>query len=326
MSSISTNSLSIGYGTLDNPLQTDINLDFRSGELIGMLGQNGVGKTTLIKTLLGIQPLISGSITYQGKAISEISQEKRSKMISVVLTDKPASMGMTVYELLSLGRHQFTGFFGRMGVEDDKVLHEISEKFRLTSILESPLFELSDGQLQKVMIGRALVQETPFVILDEPTAHLDIKSTLEILDLLKTLAGEGKGILISSHDARSLLNYADKFWLFSFTETCKVSLPEESILTGDLQKVLGLKQHFDFNLNAYSHKPHLGSVSVIGDETFKFWVGHALSRYGFGVATTSDMVITKPDKWMLETVGGSQEFDSLRGILETLERIGRESN
>ena len=221
--------LSIGYQTKHSvkTVAEGISGNIRSGELTCLLGANGVGKSTLLRTLSAFQPAIRGEIfistNEEGgtrKEISSLSDKELSKLIGVVLTEKPDVKNMSVRELVSLGRSPYTGFWGTYTDEDLRIVDEAIEMVGITDLSRRPVHTLSDGERQKVMIAKALAQQTPVIFLDEPTAFLDYPSKVEVLQLLRRISREaGKTIFLSTHDVELALQLADTIWLMSKQET-----------------------------------------------------------------------------------------------------------
>ena len=215
--------LSIGYRTKNNTriVAEGINATIRSGELTCLLGANGVGKSTLLRTLSAFQPKLGGEIVIRSRESADKSQEieafsdkELSRVIGVVLTEKPDIRNMTVRELVALGRSPYTGFWGTLHDEDWQVVEEAIDAVRIGVLRERMVHTLSDGERQKVMIAKALAQQTPVIFLDEPTAFLDFPSKVEMMQLLRRLAIEAqKTIFLSTHDFELALQVADRLWL-----------------------------------------------------------------------------------------------------------------
>lgn len=204
--------LSIGYrqNTDSRKVLKDINLSIFSGELVCLLGPNGIGKSTLLRTLSGLLPKLSGSIMINGRALEEYSEKELSKQVGVVLTDHPQLRNMRVEELVALGRAPYTNFFGGLSSEDKVFVDEAISLVGIDKLRGRMIRELSDGERQKVMIARALAQQTPVIILDEPTAFLDFPSKVEVMKLLRNLAHDmHKTILLSTHDLDLAVRLAD---------------------------------------------------------------------------------------------------------------------
>ena len=211
--SISTKDLEIGYnikGKQNKVVHNSLNLNLYPGEVTCLLGLNGAGKSTLIRTLCGFQPKLSGQITLLDKNIENYSQREISLNIGVVLTEKTNAGGITVYELVSLGRHPHTGFFGQLKEEDHNIIAESIIAAGISHKMHNYVAELSDGERQKVMIAKALAQQCPIIILDEPTAFLDVTSRIDTMSLLRKLATEqNKSILLSTHDLDIAIQMGD---------------------------------------------------------------------------------------------------------------------
>jgi iron complex transport system ATP-binding protein len=205
--------LSIGY-TANKQVTTvaaAINLSLKTGSLTALIGANGIGKSTLLRTLTGIQKPLDGQVNLEHKNISDYSAAALAQHLSIVLTESLPASNLTVYELVALGRQPFTNWLGNLS-DEDKV--KISEALQLTQtehLAHKKHFEISDGQLQKVLIARALAQDTKLIVLDEPTTHLDFQHKASVLRLLKNLAAEsGKSILYSTHDLDLALQLSDE--------------------------------------------------------------------------------------------------------------------
>ena len=221
---IQLRNLSIGYTTKHGVrvVAEGINGAIRSGELTCLLGPNGVGKSTLLRTLSAFQPILAGdvminnSLTSNLSPLTSFSDKELSKLIGVVLTEKPDVRNMSVRELVSLGRSPYTGFWGTCSKEDLCIVDEAIEMVGVAELTRRPVHTLSDGERQKVMIAKALAQQTPVIFLDEPTAFLDYPSQVEVLQLLRRISREAqKTIFLSTHDVELALQLADTLWLMS---------------------------------------------------------------------------------------------------------------
>lgn len=204
-----------------------------SGELTCLLGPNGAGKSTLLKTLSGFLPPLSGKIMIEGKDLQDYNDSELAKMIGVVLTERIAVTNMSVYELISMGRSPYTGFWGHLNQGDKEIVEEAIALVRIEDLRDRMVETLSDGERQKVMIAKALAQETPIIFLDEPTAFLDYPSKVEILRLLQNLSRiKRKTVFLSTHDLELALQIADKVWLIDKTHGVKTGTPEDLALAG----------------------------------------------------------------------------------------------
>ena len=210
---ITAKDLSIGYRNKsgDTCIASAIDLEIEEGELVGLIGVNGVGKSTLLRSLSGVQPYLKGEVSILSKNLQKLSSEDLAKTISVVLTEQPISKNLSVSELIALGRQPYTNWIGSLSKEDREKIQRSIELVNIEALKHKRCYELSDGQLQKVLIARALAQDTPFIILDEPTTHLDMYHQAYVLKLLKRLTTEtNKSILFATHEINLALQLCDK--------------------------------------------------------------------------------------------------------------------
>ena len=206
---ISLSHLSVGY-TASQALVSDVNVELQSGQLHCLIGRNGIGKSTLLKTLTGFLPKLSGNLLLDGQGIESFTQQALARKISIVLTQKPDVQNLTVAEVIGLGRSPYTGFFGKLRVRDCAVVNDAIRSVGIEPLRHRMIQTLSDGERQKVMIAKALAQETPIILLDEPTAFLDFPSKAETFQLLRSMAHEkDKLIVLSTHDLELAVRFAD---------------------------------------------------------------------------------------------------------------------
>ena len=208
--------LSIGYGK--RTVASGLNAQFMDGELTCLLGPNGIGKSTMLRTLMGLQPPISGNISYNGRSIGDISKADMARIVSIVLTDKPEIGNISVREVVALGRNPYTGFWGSLSADDERIVADTIKTVGMTRYMDTPIGSLSDGERQKVMTAKALAQQTPVVLLDEPTSFLDFRSKVDMMSLLRQLAHSmHKTIVLSTHDLSLAQQMADKLWWMEST-------------------------------------------------------------------------------------------------------------
>lgn len=213
---ITVKELSIGYRHKKKEvvIAKDLEFEVLKGELTAIVGRNGIGKSTLLRTLARIQPALAGSIQINGKPLTAYRDLALAKITSLVLTEPIASKNMTVFELIALGRQPYTNWIGTLTASDSLKIKEVIDMLALNTIANRKCFELSDGQLQRVMIARALAQDTDIILLDEPTSHLDLHHKVNILKLLKKIAQETqKTILFTSHEIELAIQLCDKMLL-----------------------------------------------------------------------------------------------------------------
>ena len=215
---LTTSNLSIGYRTKKetNIIAENLNLNLQQGKLIALIGGNGIGKSTLLKTLTGILKPISGTVFLNEKDIQLFDSNELAQNLSLVLTEKLPQSNLTVFELIALGRQPYTNWIGKLSETDLEKIKEAIELTQIEHLSDKKHYEISDGQLQKVLVARALAQDTPLIILDEPTTHLDLLHKVSMFKLLKKLALEtNKCILFSTHDIDLAIQLSDEMIVMS---------------------------------------------------------------------------------------------------------------
>lgn len=236
---LSAKNLCTGYSSKKgkNVIGSDINLELKSGKLISLIGANGIGKSTLIRTLTGIQKPISGEVILNKKNINTYNPKELAQELSIVLTENLPPSNLTVFELVALGRQPYTNWIGKLTADDISKTNEALELTQINHLATKKHFEISDGQLQKALIARALAQDTPLIILDEPTTHLDLVHKVSLLKLLKKLASEtNKCILFSTHDLDLALQLSDEMIVMNAEKTV-INSPENLIDEGILNSL-----------------------------------------------------------------------------------------
>ncbi len=216
MESVVLQNLSIGYQTKGKQkvVASGLSVAIKRGELTCLLGRNGIGKSTLLRTLSSFQPKLEGDILLCGQSIDRYTDKQLSRLIGIVLTEKPDIQNMSVEELVGMGRSPYTGFWGTLNAEDRRIVSEAIRLVGIDALKSRMVHTLSDGERQKVMIAKTLAQQTPIIYLDEPTAFLDFPSKVEMMQLLQRLAAdEQKTIFLSTHDVELALQLADCLWL-----------------------------------------------------------------------------------------------------------------
>lgn len=277
--------LETGYRTKSKTtvITQGISASLYSGELTCLLGPNGAGKSTLLKTLTAFLPPVKGEIFIEHKSLSDYSDSELSKVIGVVLTEKLNLNNMSVVELVGLGRSPYTGFWGHMSDNDRKIVADAISLVGIESLGDRMIQTLSDGERQKVMIAKALAQETPVIFLDEPTAFLDYPSKVEIMQLLQRLAREkNKTVFLSTHDLELALQIADKVWLLDKPHGVTIGTPEDLALDGEMSKYFhreGVMFDRESGLFKICHKIEK-SVRLIGEGARFNMVKKALARQG----------------------------------------------
>lgn len=292
-----TDDLRIGYkgkAGSKTVVAEHIDVDLHSGELICLLGPNGSGKSTLIKTLAGVHSMLGGEITLFDESILKLSSKEIAHRLSTVLTDRVTVGNLSVYNLVAFGRSPYTGWLGSLSKNDEEKVRWAIEATGLIDFVNRDISKLSDGELQKVMIARALAQDTSVILLDEPTAHLDLPNRVEIIRLLRKLAHEtGKGILLSTHELDLALKAGDRIWLMNNDKALFKGVPEDLVLNGTFEEVFK-RDSFDFDIETGSFKIHQHKgkkVKLNGDPVPVFWTRRALEREGYHIVEEQDAPI-----------------------------------
>jgi iron complex transport system ATP-binding protein len=217
--SISTNNLTIGYNNL--VVQRDLNFELHPGEMVCMLGPNGCGKSTLLRTLAGLQPAIGGTFTISN-SLTDVSQ------IALVLTERLSIENTTVHDVVAMGRYPYTSFLGGLSERDEQIIEQSLSNVGLSGCSHTFFNDHSDGEKQRALIAKALTQETPIILLDEPTAHLDLPNRIRILQMLRRVAREqGKTILISTHELDLAIQLSDRIMLMTPQRGVQLDHPDK---------------------------------------------------------------------------------------------------
>lgn len=320
--------LSIGYRGKHGvkTVATDISDSIHSGELTCLLGENGAGKSTLLRTLSGFLPPLAGEITILGRPLHSYREKDLSTVIGVVLTEKNNLQNMTVEELVGMGRSPYTGFWGRLSAADRNKVAEAMALVGVESLHERLVQTLSDGERQKVMIAKALAQETPIIFLDEPTAFLDYPSKVEILHLLHRLSREmQKTIFLSTHDLELALQIADQLWLMARGRSVMAGNPEDLALDGTLDTFFNRPGvAFEKQTGLYRIEPvYHSTIRLEGDPVCAAMVRKALRRNGIQacVEGAGRLVVAQPGDYSIQEADGSlSRCDSVAGLLALLLR------
>ncbi|MEH2117889.1 ABC transporter ATP-binding protein [Nostoc sp.] len=286
---LTTHNLTIGYKTSRKTVRSvasDISLSLLTGELVCLLGPNGAGKSTLLRSLAGMQPPIAGQVRLLGENIYHLKPQELAKRLSLVLTEKVDVGMLSAYTLVSLGRYPYTDWWGNLTPQDEAIVHWAIKSVGAVHLAQRQVSELSDGERQKIMIARALAQSPIVMLLDEPTAFLDLPRRVEIMQLLRQLVREtNQAILLSTHDLDLALRIADKVWLLSTNGLLHVGAPEDLVLNGafaDTFRSEGVE--FDVASGEFHlHTSYKGEINLIGEGIASVWTIRALKRAGFQV-------------------------------------------
>ncbi len=291
--------VSIGYHSKNrlSLVQSELSLSANKGELIALIGENGCGKSTLIRSIACLQPIFKGEINLNGKNLEKLTPAKRAKLLSVVLTEQKSVASFNVRELISIGRDPYTGWLGSLSETDNDIITRAIEQTYLQGFENRNIHELSDGERQRAFIARALAQDTPLIILDEPTSHLDLANRINILLLLQKLArNTGKTILISTHELETAMQVADKLWMMEKGGGVIVGVPEDMVLNGKFDSVFN-HQNYDFDkeygtfIVQKQFDKFITTRANIRDGLMTRWTTKALSRRGFKIVENASVVL-----------------------------------
>lgn len=325
--------LTIGYPGKGNAkmVARDIDATISSGELTCLLGANGVGKSTLLRTLSAFQPPIAGEIEILGKSLAEYTDKQLATVIGVVLTEKCSLRNMTVEELVGMGRSPYTGFWGNLSKADKRMVDDAIARVRIEDLKYRMVHTLSDGERQKVMIAKALAQETPVIFLDEPTAFLDFPSKVEMMQLLHRLSrSTDKTIFLSTHDLELALQIADKIWLMDKTDGVIIGTPEDLSLDGCLDHFFSRKGiAFDRETGLFRIDHEFGKeIRLVGQGAKYAMVQKALQRNGIRASrdVDADFYIEAGDETASGYVihpadGDALQVDTIEALLKQVAAI-----
>ena len=324
--------LTIGYPNRGGePLRvlSGLNLEVHQGQVLCILGPNGSGKSTLLRTLAGIQGALSGKVRVLDHDVNTQNPKKLARLLSIVLTERIEVRNLTVFQLVSMGRYPHNDWLGRLSADDRKIVERSIDQVNLAGFRNRDVDELSDGEQQRVMIARALAQDTPLIILDEPTAHLDLPNRVEIMGLLRDLSTHtGKSFLLSSHDLDLALQSSDWIWLIPKGGPVIQGMPEDLVLNGSFEASFDTsKVRFDpssgsFQINYLTDK----TVFYEGNSITGCWTIRAMAREGYRMVhdpLAENRIVLNPGSPRWTYISGKQktEFDNLFGLISFLRRF-----
>lgn len=314
---ISLKQLSIGYQE-ENALLSGLELTVSRGEMVALIGRNGTGKSTLLKSMIGLLNPLRGECMLDGLPIADYSLPKRARKLSFVSSQLSQLPSLTVGELVSLGRMPYTDWMGRLTREDLTKVTKALEEVQMSSFEKRRLDCLSDGERQRAMIARAFVQDTPLMVLDEPTAFLDIPNTYDLIRILSRFRDGGRSIVYSTHDLETAMQCADKMWVIHEGQILE-GAPEDLGLSGIFNELFS-NSGISFDEQAgkflFSGKQR-GHISLGGDDgKLQIWTRNMVERLGFRLDDRAEQHIeigSSPQghTWMLRQKKGSIRFESL---------------
>lgn len=327
---ISLNNLALGYENSET-LLSQVNAEVRAGEMVALIGKNGSGKSTLLRTIAALKKPDEGGVLVSNQVNTSIPANRFARMLSFVESSSSPIENHNVYEFVSMGRIPYTNWWGRIkGKDHDKIIEAIGF-VNMDDFIDAPVNRLSDGERQRVMIARALAQETSILLLDEPTAFLDLPNKFEIISVLYKLRDAGKSIIFSTHDLETAFLFADKCWV----------IHERKLLEGGVED-LGMQNvygsifkdtmvHFDESVMKFTPvRPLIGDVFFIpGMNMESKWTLQSLKRIGFNVKSTKSdaypeirMKTSEGEvKWTVLFKENSFEFISLYDMAHYLSQI-----
>jgi iron complex transport system ATP-binding protein len=323
---IELDSLKIGYssGNRSDPILPPLSASSSGGELIAVIGRNGIGKSTMLRTIAGLQSSLGGEVLISGKNISGYSKMELARKIGYISTEVIKVSNMSVFDLVALGRFPHTNWLGNLVQEDRLAIEYSITRTGLTALQNRNISEISDGERQKAMIARILAQDTDLMIMDEPTAFLDIASKYEVIMLMLELTRDGKTIIFSTHDFNIALNQADRIWLM-LDDRLIEGAPEDLILRGEFEHLFESSIiKFNSTDGGFTlQKEPRGSVSVKGKGIMLKWTERALLRAGYTLSDSlSELTVRAPEKtgdeWLLIRKGTSTVFGTIYDLIRKI--------
>jgi len=296
MKCIEATNLQIGYRTFKKSalkVCTNLFFDASNGELIALIGSNGIGKSTLLRTISRLQPPLSGNLLINGFSFYEIKRIEYASILSFVSTEQIRIPDLSVYDLVALGRYPYTDWFGSLTLDDKSIIEESIRLVSMNSLQLKSVNELSDGERQRAMVARAIAQDTPIIVLDEPTAYLDVPNKFEIVKLLKDLSSKkNKTIIFSTHDLNIAISESDKIWLMSFNNIIE-GAPEDLILSNSFDSLFEKKVQFDWETASFKqNKIFTRTVNLKGPVNNLYnLTKRALERIGIAINIKANLQV-----------------------------------
>lgn len=326
---LSFSDLKIGYysGKTGNILLPPLNASARHGELIAVIGKNGIGKSTLLRTLAGLQKPIGGDILYYNKNLHDHSRMELARKVGYISTEIVKVSNMRVYDLVALGRFPHTNWIGKIEPGDNDAIINALAMTSMQSFTGKFISELSDGERQKTMIARILAQDTGIMIMDEPTAFLDVAGKYEIFHLMNMLSAEkDKTIIFSTHDLQLAINQADKIWLILDSELIE-GAPEDLVIAGAFDHLFNSRAVlFNSEDGTYSYQNELkGRIFIEGSGKARHWTEKAINRAGFTITNerTNPFIIlpsAENQSWCLWSDTSVTNFGSVYDLIACLKK------
>ncbi|MBU1579194.1 MAG: ABC transporter ATP-binding protein [Bacteroidetes bacterium] len=322
------NKLVIGYASSKKDakaLMPPISVSMNSGDLVALTGPNGAGKTTLFRALSSNILPLGGEIFIDQQNMRKLHAREKSALLSIVLTDRIGDQYMKVSDVVASGRYPYVGIWARLNKLDRQIIDQSLHLAGIEALAARTLQSLSDGERQKVMIAKALAQDTPLILMDEPAAFLDYPSKIALIRLLKTLSSEhNKTILFSSHDLDMIISNVDKIWLMAPQKPMISGIPEDLLASGKMNDYFGIPYQLAHTVFDYAglSSPKNNSVCVHGVGEDYNWLRHALRRKGYAVSETKgDIVLRIADgKYILSDKQVISKFDTLEKLTNEIDK------
>jgi iron complex transport system ATP-binding protein len=329
---IALQNLTIGYPQRSGNEHTvfgPVNIAISAAEMTGIIGRNGIGKSTLLRTIAGLQPQLRGKVFFDGIENTSIQPNDMAKLVSFVSTEPINIHYLRVNELVAMGRFPYTGWLGKLDDTDLKFIDEAAELTGITHLMLKCIQELSDGERQKVMIARALAQDTPIIILDEPTAFLDLPARYDIMRILNNLTLQyNKTILFTTHDLAIAMDIADKLWVM--TEGILYEGAPEDLLINKVFRKLFLNSAAEFDAKSFSFRLKKEMKNVVlmrGEKRYMPLTKKAMERIGFltvekGSSAAEIIILDKNNApvWQLLYHETDNRFDSIYTLTTFLKK------
>lgn len=289
------------------------------------MGPNGAGKSSLIRTLAGLQQPLHGKIEFISNGVPAATGYKVAEKVAVVLTDRLTASNLTVNELITYGRYPYLDWTIQLNEKDKGIIERSIKQVNIEHLVNKKMYELSDGQMQMSLIARALAQDTPIILLDEPTAHLDLNNRVEIMKLLKHLTQTAnKTILIATHDLDLALQTADTIWLTGKNKDIISGIPEDLVLNDQFDSIFELKG-FDLKTGKVIHTPFRNTtIKLHGEGHYLLWTKNALERNGYKVELFGNIEISVHEasrSWTITQHSNSKQVSSISELLNCLQTI-----
>lgn len=320
---ISIEALEIGYGSQGYSYQHRISCHAQRGELVALVGRNGVGKSTLLRSIAGLQAPTAGEVLLEGESVNRIDRLRRASLLSFIPAEPARSPNTSVREFVTLARYPRHGWFAPLDCNDQQAIDNAIERVGLLHLLHRDLEHLSDGERQRAMIAFALAQDTPIVLMDEPTAFLDLPNKFEVVRLLRDMALGGKTIVFSTHDIPTAFSMADTIWLM-LPNGMHVGAPEDLIVSNTINQLMeGSRVLFDCSSGqfVYNQSDSRIPIALVAPEgSIRSWTTHALERSGYYVTNdTSNQVpvveVVGEKQWKLRVGHHVHQFASIRDLM-----------